>query len=197
MTNSEIRMAKEIRSTKAESRRRQPWPASVVGFRHSSENGPIHGMVIRAVSPYPVRVRERRQRRKTRRPLFRLTGSRLTSYQAPPRLASRGDPPAAPAPDHGGVPHPAGPAVDSGRRVRARRPGPAGQRAARAGRPRHRRRAQLRRLQLLRLGGFPAGGGGRAVLRKHSNMGVAPASYWVKGGRPRISSIVRIMLAVV
>ena len=81
--------------------------------------------------------------------------------------AGGGDPPAAAAPDHGGVPHPAGPAVDPGRRVQARRPGAAGQRPARAGQPRHRRRAQLRRLQLLRLGGLPAGGGGRAVLRRH------------------------------
>jgi hypothetical protein len=35
------------------------------------------------------------------------------------------------------------------------------------------------------------------VPAKLRYMGVAPASYWVIGGSPRISSIVRIMLAVV
>src|ERR1041384_2391992 len=36
-----------------------------------------------------------------------------------------------------------------------------------------------------------------AVLWKQLNIGVAPASYWVNGGNPRISSIVRNILAVV
>ena len=81
-------------------------------------------------------------------------------------LRGRDDPAAAPQADHGGLPHPAGAALDPGRRVRARRPA-AAHRHPRPGRPRHHRRAQLRRVQLLRLRGLPARGRGGAVLRGH------------------------------
>src|SRR5439155_13136080 len=40
MTKSEIRMTKEIRSTKAESRRSYPWRSSILGFCHSHVGKP-------------------------------------------------------------------------------------------------------------------------------------------------------------
>src|SRR5258708_6872115 len=47
------------------------------------------------------------------------------------------------------------------------------------------------------LGVFTSYGSRDAFWPKQANIGVAPPSYWVIGGSPRISSIVRTMLAVV